>query len=82
MSDTPSREISDPPVIQAEPENADIVRTGDDFVEDLYILWEQSEFQVKLLLLLCAWLILNLCLINVAWKVYSKRLTHVFMKGA
>lgn len=43
--------------------------------------WTESDFQTKLFLVLCFWLVTNLCLIWLCWTKYSDKLSQMLMKG-
>jgi len=43
--------------------------------------WTESDFQTKLFLVLCFWLVTNLCLIWLCWRKYSDKLSQMLMKG-
>lgn len=42
--------------------------------------WTESDFQTKLFLVLCFWLVTNLCLIWLCWRKYSDKLSQMLMK--
>lgn len=42
--------------------------------------WLESDFQMKLCLVLLAWLMFNLCLIWICWRKYGDKLSQMMMK--
>ena len=51
------------------------------WLEALLEVWLNLDFQIKLLMLLLIWLMVNLVLIRLAWRMYGSRLSEILMKG-
>ena len=43
--------------------------------------WETSDFQIRLLVVLVAWVVVNILLINIAWKTYGELITQSMKPG-